>query len=171
MAGNSTKPSLTVPTSRYAASEPLLDENLGGVIQSKARLCSWTRRMQLDTILNTDHKHVAGHARVCLCVCVAACACVCVRVCVGAGRRDDPPRLGRALLGHAGMLCTFTLGLGLGRQRIQRVARLGGPSRRGVCNARAARGMLAVALRGQMREAGQHSHIDMRKLMCGHHVS
>ena len=41
-----------------------------------------------------------------------------VRVCVGASRRDDPPRLGRALLGHAGMLYMFTVGLGLGRQRI-----------------------------------------------------
>ena len=46
------------------------------------------------------------------------CVRVRVRVCVGAGRRDDPPRLGRALLGHAGMLYTFTVGLGLGRQRI-----------------------------------------------------
>ena len=28
---------------------------------------------------------------------------------MGASRRDDPLRLGRALLGHAGMLCTFTV--------------------------------------------------------------
>ena len=60
--------------------------------------------------------------RVCVCACVLACVrvCVCVclcvrvRVCVGAGRRDDPPRLGRALVGHAGMLYTFTVGLGFG---------------------------------------------------------
>ena len=39
-------------------------------------------------------------------------------VCVGASRRDDSPRLGRALLGHAGMLFMFTVGLGLGWQRI-----------------------------------------------------
>ena len=38
----------------------------------------------------------------------ASSQCVCVRVCVGAGRRDDPPRLGRALLGHAGMLTAAT---------------------------------------------------------------
>ena len=41
-----------------------------------------------------------------------------VRACVGASRRDDPPRLGRALFGHAGMLCTSTVRLGLGRPRI-----------------------------------------------------
>ena len=40
-----------------------------------------------------------------------------------AGRREEAgqqqgPRLGRALLGHAGVLYTFTVGLGLGRQRI-----------------------------------------------------
>ena len=59
---------------------------------------------------------------VCGCVCGCVCVCVRVHVCVGAGRRDDPPKLGRALLGHAGMFCTFTVGLGLGRQRIYRVA-------------------------------------------------
>ena len=52
-----------------------------------------------------------------VCVCVRAGVCVCVRVrvrvCVGASRRDGPPRLGRALFGHAGMLYTFTVGLGL----------------------------------------------------------
>ena len=44
--------------------------------------------------------HVCVRVRVRARVCVGACACVRVRVCVGAGRRDDPPRLGRALLGH-----------------------------------------------------------------------
>ena len=70
---------------------------------------------------------VRVRVRACACVCARACACarVRVRVCVGASRRDDPPRLGRALLGHAGMLNTFTtVGLGLGRQRILRVAQL-----------------------------------------------
>ena len=56
---------------------------------------------------------------------MCVCLCVRMRVCVGANRRDDPPRLGRALLGHAGMFYTFTVGLVLGRQCIQRVARLG----------------------------------------------
>ena len=32
--------------------------------------------------------------------------------------RLDPPRLGQALLWHAGMLYMSTVGLGLGRQRI-----------------------------------------------------
>ena len=43
---------------------------------------------------------------------VRARVCVCprMRVCVGAGRRGDPPRLGRALLGHAGVLYMFTAG-------------------------------------------------------------
>ena len=51
-------------------------------------------------------------------VCVCACTCARVHVCVGAGRQDDPPRLGRAILWHAGVLYMFTVGLGLGRQRI-----------------------------------------------------
>ena len=42
---------------------------------------------------------------------VRVCVCVAVRVCVCAGRRDDPPRLGRALLLPAGMLCMFPVGL------------------------------------------------------------
>ena len=58
----------------------------------------------------------------CVFVFVCVCACVCVRVavlvCVCAGRRDDPPRLGRALLLPTGMLYVFTVGLRLGRQRI-----------------------------------------------------
>ena len=52
------------------------------------------------------------------CVWVRVRACVRVRVCVGASRRDDPPRLGRALLGHAGVLYTFTVELRLGQQGI-----------------------------------------------------
>ena len=55
-------------------------------------------------------------ARVCGCACVRVRACLCVRVGVGAGRRDDPSR--RALPWHAGVLYTFTVGLGLGRQCI-----------------------------------------------------
>ena len=59
-----------------------------------------------------------GRVRVCLCVCVCVCVRVRVRVCVGAGRREEPPRLGRAVFGHAGVLYTFTVGLGLGRQGV-----------------------------------------------------
>ena len=43
-------------------------------------------------------------------------ACVHMCVCVGAARRDDPPRC--ALLWQAGVLYMFTVGLELGRQRI-----------------------------------------------------
>ena len=49
---------------------------------------------------------------VCVCVCVHVRVRVRVRVCLRARRRDDPPRLSRALLWHADMLHTFTVGLG-----------------------------------------------------------
>ena len=81
---------------------------------------------QLSKKSHWDMRHKrACITRFCIegvCVCLRerahACACVRVRMCVGASRRDDPPRLGCALLGHAGMLYTFMVGLGLGRQRI-----------------------------------------------------
>ena len=74
---------------------------------------------------------VRGRVGVCVCACaracvrarVGACACVCVCACALAPA-DGMTHLdiGRALLGHAGMLCTFTVGPGLGRQCMYRVA-------------------------------------------------
>ena len=84
----------------------------------RARAARVRVRVRVLACVRSCARFVVACVFVCVCVCACVCVCVAVRLCVCAGRRDDPPRLGRALLLPTGMLYVFTVGLRLGRQRI-----------------------------------------------------
>ena len=84
---------------------------------ARARAALVRVRVRVLACVSSCARFVVACVFACLCVCACVCVCVAVRLCVCACRRDDPPRLGRALL-PMGVLYIFTVGLRLGRQRI-----------------------------------------------------